>query len=85
MGRTKGTSKTGGRQAGTPNRLTQDVRLWIYGVIQDNMDTLEADLKTMDAEKRWAIIEKMLPYVVTKREPRTVFTWEFEDGDKLSI
>ena len=85
MSRAKGTPKTGGRKAGTPNRITNDVRLWMYNIIQDNMGTLENDLKGMKADKRWAIIEKLLPYIVTKKEPNKMSIIKFPDGSELII
>ncbi len=34
-GRRKGTPKTGGRQKGTPNKATVEVRAWARGVVED--------------------------------------------------
>ena len=68
MSREKGQPKTGGREKGTPNRVTKDVRQWIFGIIQENTDTLENDLKGLEPKERWQIINGLLPYLITKRE-----------------
>ena len=79
MSRVKGQPKTGGREKGTPNRVTRDVRRWLFELMQNNLEALEADLEGMDAEKRWAIFEKILPYLLTKRDPQMIYRWEYSD------
>ena len=89
MAKAKGTPKTGGRKAGTPNRINRDVRLWVFDVIQSNMDALETDIQGLEPKERWAIIERLLPYILSKRQEgsRVFYTWEFPDGefDDVSI
>ena len=79
--RVKGQPKilNSGRKLGTPNRTTKEVRRWIHEIVQDNIETLEYDLKQMEPKERWAIIERLLPYIVTKRESRQYFNWEFDN------
>lgn len=36
MSRPKGTPKTGGRKAGTPNKVTQDAREWLTQLVEGN-------------------------------------------------
>jgi len=66
MTRKKGTPKTGGRERGTPNRITSDLRDWIKELLNDNRQTFEADLKKLEPHQRVAIFEKMLSYSVPK-------------------
>ena len=76
MSRTKGQPKTGGREKGTPNKVTKEIRRWIFEMVQDNIETLENDLKDLEPKERWAIIERLLPYIVTRRQPMTYYEWE---------
>ena len=65
-GRKKGTPKTGGRQFGTPNKVTADVKGWINKLIDENKDLLESDLKQLEPKDRWNIIEKLMQYTTPK-------------------
>ena len=85
MSREKGQPKTGGRAKGTPNMVTREVRKWIFDVVQDNMEKLENDLKTLEPKERWAIIERILPYIVTKKEQNMLCRWEFGDDEWEAI
>jgi len=83
MGRTKGQPKTGGRQAGTPNKVTKGVRQWVFDVVQENMSTLETDLQSLEPKERWHIINGLLPYIVSKRQETSnrYYTFDFPDKD----
>lgn len=37
--------KTGGRVAGTPNKVTRTVREWISTFVESNLSQIEQDLK----------------------------------------
>jgi hypothetical protein len=63
-GRQPGTTKTGGRVKGTPNRITGDLRSRIQDLIDDNWEQMMEDVKELDAEKRLLFIEKLLKYAV---------------------
>jgi hypothetical protein len=67
MAARKGHVKAGGRQAGTPNRVTKNVREWIFGIVYNNIGTLDADLKALEPKERWGVIMGLLPYVAAKR------------------
>ena len=74
MSREKGTPKTGGREKGTPNKVTKNVRFWLFDLMQDNIETLEIDLKKLEPKERWEIICRLLPYVITKRPENTYYS-----------
>lgn len=59
--------KTGGREAGTQNKVTVKVKEAIIAAVQ-NMD-IEADLQALDPEKRLEMLVKLLPYCCTKYSP----------------
>jgi hypothetical protein len=65
-GRKPGTPKTGGRQPGTGNKITTELRQWLQTLLQDNRGQFEEDLATVEPEKRLAILEKLLSYVLPK-------------------
>ena len=69
MGRQKGSVKTGGRVAGTPNKVTKKLRCWIFELVQNNIESLESDLNKLEPKERWAIIERLLPYIIKKELP----------------
>lgn len=68
MGRTKGTPKTGGRKAGTPNKVTGTAKEWIAGLIDKNRAQIEKDLKKLEPKERLQMLEKLMQYVVPKQQ-----------------
>ena len=60
-------TKTGGRQKGTPNKVTKDVRQLLNDIVQDNIANIENDLKKLNSKERLQIITGLLPYVVPKQ------------------
>ena len=45
MGRAKGTPKTGGRKAGTPNKTTTDIKTWVANILDGGRADFEKRLK----------------------------------------
>jgi hypothetical protein len=66
--RTKGSKKTGGREKGTPNKVTTDLKLWINELLNDNREQFIRDLKLIDPKQRVMIFEKLLSYAVPKMQ-----------------
>ena len=83
MAAKKGHAKVGGRQPGTPNRTTKEVRRWLFEVLHENMSTLETDLQELAPKERWQIINGLLPYIVSKRQEGSnrSYTFDFPDKD----
>lgn len=50
MGRPKGTPKTGGRVAGTPNRVTQEFRETVTRLLEDNAENVAEWLSRVAAD-----------------------------------
>ena len=68
MSREKGQPKTGGREKGTPNKVTTDLRTWITELINDNRKQLKKDLKKLEPKERWTVVEKLMSYTIPKMQ-----------------
>lgn len=69
-GRQKGTIKTGGRQKGSPNKVTSAVKECISKVLTDytNSETFLKDFAELEPKERLMIAEKLMNYVVPKMQ-----------------
>lgn len=63
-GRPVGIPKTGGRQKGSPNRITGQLKQAITSFLEDHWPQFEADFQGLEPEKRLTIYEKLIRYVV---------------------
>ena len=63
MGRTK----YGGRQKGTPNRISASIRERLKDILEECMDTIE--LEQLSSSERLKLIQMFLQYTVTKPKP----------------
>jgi len=68
MAAKKGHKKAGGRQKGTPNKTTQDLRSWISQLLDDNRKQVIDDLKKLEPHQRVAVFEKLASYVIPKMQ-----------------
>jgi len=64
-------SKTGGRQRGTPNKVTTDLRSLINELVSDELEHLQSHIQQMPDEQRTHILLKLLPYVTPKMQAVT--------------
>jgi hypothetical protein len=58
--------KTGGRIAGTPNKLTSELRTTLKGIIAGELDALPQTLAELPARERLELLIKLLPYCLPK-------------------
>ena len=70
MGRKKddGRGRLGGREKGSPNKITGSIKDWISSIVDDNKDTFEADIKALDSSERVRVISNLLQYVTPKMQ-----------------
>lgn len=68
VGRKKGTEKTGGRKAGTPNKISGTVKEWIAAIIDGNRKQFEEDLAELEPGERVRVISNLLQYVTPKMQ-----------------
>jgi hypothetical protein len=58
--------KTGGRTAGTPNRVTSELRKTLKGIIAAELDELPTTLAELPARERLDLLIKLLPFALPK-------------------
>lgn len=67
MGRTKGMPKTGGRIAGTPNKVTEDMKVFILDVLEKNRKKFKEDLEKLSPKDRVDVYVRLMQFVVPKQ------------------
>lgn len=71
MGRIKGTPKTGGRKAGTPNKTTTDIKTWVANILDSGQDEFAKRLARLDDRDYIRTYTGLLGYVMPKMSPAT--------------
>ena len=61
--------KTGGRQKGTPNKMTAEKREFLGNLLRDNYELIQQDFLNLDSYQRCNIMVKILPYIMPKVQP----------------
>ncbi len=61
--------KTGGRETGTPNKLTKELREILKDLMHRELEALPERLEKLEGKERLEILVKLLPYVLPKVEP----------------
>jgi hypothetical protein len=56
--------KFGGREKGTPNKTTEEIRERFQLLISDNLEKLQEDLTTLDPDKRLKYIIELSKFVI---------------------
>lgn len=64
--------KTGGREQGTPNKTTSDLRDRISNFLNENWEQVEKDFKVLEPEKRVILFEKLMQFVVPRLQNITI-------------
>lgn len=63
-----GRGRLGGRQKGTPNKVTANAKEWLSKLIDKNRRQMERDLKALEPKERLQILERLMQYVVPKQQ-----------------
>ena len=67
-----GRGRLGGRKKGTPNKSTSDLKQWLSGVLNDNRNQFEKDLKTLLPEDRIRLLSGLFNYVIPKQQSLSI-------------
>jgi len=84
MSRAKGTPKTGGRSAGTPNKITGTLKEFVANLIDQNRQQIEKDLKRIEPKERLMILERLMAYVLPKQNTNNIQLMD-EQFSKIEI
>lgn len=58
--------KTGGRKAGTPNKLTRELRTALKNVLSEEIHLLPVHFESLTKAERIELLIKLLPYALPK-------------------
>ena len=67
-----GREKTGGRKSGSTNRTSTDIKSKIAALIDDQFDTIQADLETLEPKDRVSAYLKFMEYVLPKQREQKI-------------
>lgn len=67
-----GRGRLGGRKKGTPNKSTSDLKNWLSGVLNDNRNQFEKDLKDLLPEERIKVLSGLFNYIIPKQQSLSV-------------
>jgi hypothetical protein len=84
MGRVKGTPKTGGRKAGTPNKITGTLKEFLSDLIDDNREQIKQDLESLSAKDRLQMIERFMQYIMPKQK-EIEFSGTMTEDEKYNL
>ena len=66
MANIKGSKKTGGRQKGTQNKVTKDLKPILQTLLQKELKNLPQLITQLEPKERVDAITKLLPYIIPK-------------------
>tara|TARA_B110000908_G_scaffold100451_1_gene118485 strand:+ start:185 stop:427 length:243 start_codon:yes stop_codon:yes gene_type:complete len=58
--------KYGGRQKGTPNKLTKELRSLLKDILYQELDELHEKFKLLEPKERIELLIKLMPYILPK-------------------
>ena len=59
-------NKYGGRQKGTPNRVTKELRSVLKDILYQELEQIQEHLQTLNPKERVELLIKLMPYVLPK-------------------
>lgn len=71
--------KSGGREKGTPNKITAEIRQILKNMVDSELSYISANIDSLSLESRVNLLTKLLPYTLPKIQP-VIHT----AGEKLS-
>ena len=58
--------KHGGRQKGTPNRMTKELRTILKDILYNELEKIGELLESLEPKERLELVIKMLPFILPK-------------------
>ena len=58
--------KYGGRQKGTPNRMTKELRSVLKDILYQELEQIQEHLETLNSKERVELLIKLMPYILPK-------------------
>lgn len=77
------TNNPAGRPAGSPNKVTRELRERIKKFLEDNWPQIEQDFENLDPEKRFLFFEKLLQYSLPRLQSTEIKTPDLEPDGQL--
>ena len=59
-------NKYGGRQKGTPNRMTKELRTLLKDILYQELEQVQERLELLEPKERIELLIKLMPYVLPK-------------------
>ena len=59
-------NKYGGRQKGTPNRITKELRTLLKDILYQELEQIQKRLELLEPKERIELLIKLMPYVLPK-------------------
>lgn len=78
--------KFGGRESGTPNKRTAELKTWVKNLLETNQTQFENDLAALEAKDRVQIYERLLKYAIAPLQalsPEAQIQYEYLELEKL--
>jgi len=63
--------KYGGRKAGTPNKLTKELRTALKNILHQEIELLPDHFNKLEPKDRLELLVKLLPFALPKVEPES--------------
>lgn len=73
MGLKKGQcNNLSGRKVGSKNVATTDLKLWVKGLLEKNIDLFESDLAQLESKDRLSVLQGLLKYSIPTIQATTI-------------
>ena len=59
-------NKYGGRQKGTPNRITKELRTLLKDILYQELEQIQKRLELLEPKERIELLIKLMPYALPK-------------------
>ena len=61
-----GIANPNGRPVGTPNKVTSEMRGKVVTILENNWETIQADIESLEPVQRLAFLERLMSYAIPK-------------------